>query len=122
MLIVTAARPGPNIPATTVGKTVKYPPLATPFRMAKASNDPKVLETDQIASMLKEFSIIVMKKVFVTPVLSHRGPPAKRLTALHALNTATRLALVVDESSSEQGKEEDNMAVQREHMCQSHQL
>lgn len=51
MDIATDALPGPNIPATTVGRVVKKEPFAAPLRVAKTASGPIVLETGQIANM-----------------------------------------------------------------------
>ena len=51
MDIATEALPGPNMPATTVGRVVKKEPFAAPLRVAKTASGPIVLETGQIANI-----------------------------------------------------------------------
>jgi hypothetical protein len=82
MLIATAALPGSKMPATTVGCVVKYDPFATPLSIANTISGPSVLDTGQIASMLKALRIIVITNMFRGPSLSHSGPAAKRPMAL----------------------------------------
>jgi hypothetical protein len=101
MLIATAALPGPKMLATTVGNTVKYDPFAIPFTIANIIRGVNVRDTGQIASMLTAFSIIVITKVFVGPILSQRGPPANRPIALQALNAATKAAPVLGDDPND---------------------
>jgi hypothetical protein len=96
MVMATAARPGPNIPAATVGRVVKNDPLATPLITAKTISGPIVSETGHMASMLTALSAMVTRNMLMGPTLSHSGPATKRPTALQALNAATKPAPVLE--------------------------